>query len=50
MRQRYHKGNITTRELAAIYGVSQPLVVMIVKRRTWKHVGDFDPRGQGLLF
>lgn len=38
MRLLYSQGNITQRELAALYGIKQMTVWCILVRRTWRHV------------
>ena len=38
IRVRYAAGSISQESLAAEYGVSQPMVGHIVRRRWWRHV------------
>lgn len=38
IRSRYSAGGITMQSLANKYGVSQPLIGMIIRRKKWKHL------------
>jgi hypothetical protein len=38
IRRRYQRGDITMRELAAIYGVTFAPIQLILAGKTWRHV------------
>ena len=38
IREMYSEGGITQKELAKMFGVTQPNIKEILKRRTWKHI------------
>lgn len=39
IREKYNSGAASMRQLASLYGVSQPVIWSVVHNRTWKHAG-----------